>query len=334
MRIPPNDMRAINMLSINPFLQTPRDRRIDSLNRIISVLLQGISLHSFCYDEVEFGRFQRSLRKLRVEVELVDDDDSAMILAGSAIRTLEEHSAALEKTIASRQNDLEAAMALLSDSLLTVSSVGETLALELKESERDIALARQPGDAVVARERLTRCLEDIRIRVLRRNDAAPLSSQTYAENEIDAVTGLPDSRKAVDAIVAAWDRRDEYLAAVFAVRRLDAINTRFGFQAGDEVLRAISDQLATVFARNHVLFRWRGPYLVALIDRKSAESRVTPELQRLASTRLQHTLAMKDREVLLSVSLVWALVPLQAKSIDDMVRSLDELTTIRLRHET
>ena len=76
------------MLSINPFLQTtPQDHQIDSLNRTITMLLQGIALHSFCHDESEFGVFQSSLRKLRDQMAVTEDEDSKLLLAGSAIRT-------------------------------------------------------------------------------------------------------------------------------------------------------------------------------------------------------------------------------------------------------
>jgi GGDEF domain-containing protein len=319
------------MLSINPFLQTPRDHRIDSLNRVISVLLQGLALHSFSHDEAEFDVFQRALRKLREEISRVDDDDSALILAGSAIRILEEHRGAAERSVAARQNELEAAMALISDSLLQVGHVSEALTLELKESERDIAAARQPAELASARARLAKCLEEIRLRAMRRNDSALVSARTYSDNEIDAVTGLPDSRQAMDALTAAWDQREDFQAAVFAVRRLDMINARYGFRAGDEVLRVSSDHVAGLFGEHSLLFRWRGPFLFALIDKRSEASRVVQELQRLASTRLQHTLAVKDREVMLSISMVWTLVALDAKNIEEMVRTLDDLTTMQLR---
>ncbi len=306
--------------------------RAEALNRVISLLFQGIALYSFSFDTVEFEIFQRAMRKLREEIAAVDDEDSALILAGSAIRTLEEHSSASETAITARQDEMEAALALVSDSLLKVGHISEALALELKESERDVASARKPEDAATARARLSRCLEEIRISVLRRNEGALLCSQIYQDNEIDALTGLPDSRKAIDAISAAWDRRDHYNAAVFGVRRFDTINARYGFKAGDEVLRVMSSSLADVF-QDHLFFRWRGPYLLALIDKTSSESVVAPELKRLAAARLQHTIALKDREVMLTISIAWKLVPLEAKSIEDMIHQLDELTTIRLRQE-
>jgi GGDEF domain-containing protein len=319
------------MLSINPFVHTPRDLQIDSLNRIISVLLQGLALHSFCHDEGEFEDFQRSLRKLRDQFATADDDDSKLLLAGAAIRTLEEHSLAASRALATRQNELEGAIALLSDSLLTVSHASETQALELKESERDVALARQTHDMIAARERLTFCLEDIRIQVVKR-EQTPSLPYSDAGADIDTVTGLPGSRQAIDAIIAAWNRREDYNAAVFAVRRLDTINLRFGFEAGDEILRVMSGHLNGFFAATRLLFRWRGPYLLGLVAKGTAP-RISAELQRFTAMKLQHSLTRKDREVILPVSMICALVPLQAKSIEDMIRSLDELTKNGLHQE-
>jgi len=311
------------MLSINPFLHSPRDRHIDSLNRIISVLLQGLALHSFCHDEGEFELFQRSLRKLRDQFATTEDDDSKLLLAGSAIRTLEEHSLAASQAIAARQNELEGAIALLSDSLLTVSHASETQALELKESERDVAQARHSDDMMAARERLVACLEDIRIEVLQR-DQTPTLAASPVGADIDAVTGLPGSRRAVDAIMAAWNRREHYNAAVFAVRRLDTINMRFGFEAGDEILRVMSGHLTGFFAATRLLFRWRGPYLLGLVE-KGTDPRISAELKRFAATKLQHSLTQKHREVILPISMICALIPLEAKSIEEMIRRLDEL---------
>ena len=321
------------MRSLNPFLQSPRDHRIECLNRIVSILLQGLALHSFCHDENEFEKFQASLRKLREQLTQADDDDSKLLLAGSAIRTLEEHSAAAANAVAARQNQMESAMALVSESLLKVAQIGEAQALELKESERDVASARKSSDMAAARERLATCLEDIRLRVLSRNETTPLPSQSWSDSEVDSVTGLPDSRKAVDAIVAAWSRREEYSVAVFAVRRLETINTRFGFETGDDILRVLTGHLTGLFAETRLLFRWRGPCLLGLIEKK-LEPRIIAESQRLASTRLQHSITKKDREVILPISLVWTLVPLVAKNLEAMLHRLDELTTNRLREES
>jgi GGDEF domain-containing protein len=104
---------------------------------------------------------------------------------------------------------------------------------------------------------------------------------------------------------------------------------RFGFRAGDEILRHVGEHLSGFFAESRLLFRWRGPYLLGLIGKK-ADPRISLELQRLASMRLQHSLTTRGRELTLPISMNWTLIPLEAKSVEGMIHNLDELTTRRL----
>jgi hypothetical protein len=94
----------------------------------------------------------------------------------------------------------------------------------------------------------------------------------------------------------------------------------------------MSGHLNGFFAATRLLFRWRGPYLLGLVAKGTAP-RISAELQRFTAMKLQHSLTRKDREVILPVSMICALVPLQAKSIEDMIRSLDELTKNGLHQE-
>lgn len=321
------------MLSINTFLSSPKDSRIDALNRVISVLLQGMSLHSFCHDENEFAGFQRSLRRLREEIQSVHDEDTALILAGSAIRTLEEHSSSAMRAVAEKQKDMECALELVSQSLLTVSQASDADAAELRESARDLTAARTVTGLGAAQIRLSTCLERIRLHVQRANEALQMPPRAGASAETDPVTGLPDSRIAMDALAAAWTQRQHYFAALFGVQRLNTVSTRYGFQAGDEMLRVMTQHLGSYFENDHLLFRWRGPCLLALLDKKAGETRITADLQRLVSARLEHTISKNSRQITLPVSICWGMVPLDANGIEEMIQHLDDFSVNRLYQE-
>src|SRR5665213_243616 len=128
-----------NMTTLSPFLKSPRaqtltreDRKADSLNRVVSLLLQGVSLHTFQFDPAVTETFQFSIRKLRSRLELVDDEDSALLMAGAAIRLLEENNEAAEAHLHAKQNELEKVIALLSDALLEVSGASEEKMVQVK----------------------------------------------------------------------------------------------------------------------------------------------------------------------------------------------------------
>ena len=115
------------MTTLSPFLKGSRketirsDRKAEALNRVVSLLLQGISLHAFQFDPIATETFQVSIRKLRTELESVDDEASALLMAAAAIRLLEENNGAAEAHLQARQNELEKVVALLSDGLLEVA---------------------------------------------------------------------------------------------------------------------------------------------------------------------------------------------------------------------
>jgi len=80
---------------------------------------------------------------------------------------------------------MEAAIAMLSDLLLTIAHASEEQALELRESEQDISSVGQLHDPVAERTHLAECLEKIRAQVTRRN-ATGISRHARAEDEMYA----------------------------------------------------------------------------------------------------------------------------------------------------
>jgi GGDEF domain-containing protein len=321
------------MTTLSPFLKGSRkqiatigDRKAEALNRVVSLLLQGISLHAFQFNAAATEVFQLSIRKLRSELELVDDEDSAMLMAAAAIRLLEENNGAAEAHLQSRQNELEKVVALLSDALLDVSGSTEKTMVEIKEIERDIARARSVGALATGRARMAAAVEGIRAASRKASEIEGTVGAT------DGVTGLPDSNHGAAAIAEVWKHREDYYVGIFAAERLDTINLRFGFQAGDQVLQTISQHIAQQSAAGDQLFRWRGPCILKLFRRRAPEAHIASEMARTASSRLEMTLSIRDRDAIVSISTAWQLFPLQAaRNFDQLILRLNEFASTRAR---
>jgi len=321
------------MTKLSPFLKGSRkqtatidDRKAEALNRVVSLLLQGISLHAFQFDPGATEAFQLSIRKLRTDLELVDDEDSALLMAAAAIRLLEENNRAAESHLQSRQNELEKVVALLSDALLDVSGSTEETMVQIKEIERDIARARGVGALATGRARMAAAVAGIRA-------ASRATTEIEATlGETDGVTGLPDSSHGAAAIAEVWKHRTDYYVGIFAAERLETINLRFGFQAGDQVLQTLSQHIAQHTAAGDQLFRWRGPCIVKLFRRRAPEAHVTSEMARTAASRLELALSIGDRDAIVSISTAWRLFPLQdARSLEQLVGGLNEFAATRTR---
>ena len=329
------------MTSLTPFLKgsrkvtvAPADRRADALNRVVSLLLQGISLHAFQFDPAATEAFQLSIRKLRLELEKVDDEDSALLLAGAAIRLLEENSAATEAHLQARQNELEKTIALLSDGLLEVSGASEETMVGIKEIERDIARTKGIGALAAGRSRLAAAVAGIREAALSGNPPDHAAQvETAAAGLTDGVTGLPDFVHGAAAISEVWSHRKDYFAGIFAAERLETINMRFGFQAGDQVLQALSHHVIQQSMPGDQLFRWRGPCILALLRRRVPEPHVAAEMARTAVSRLEHSLSIRDRDAIVSISTAWNLFPLgAAKNPEQLIGRLNAFAATRSRY--
>lgn len=321
------------MTALSPFLRgsrkqvaTPGDRKAEALNRVVSLLLQGISLHAFQFDPAATEAFQLSMRKLRAELEMVDDEDSALLLAAAAIRLLEENNGAAEAHFQSRHNEFEKVVALLSDAFLEVSGSNEETMVEIKEIERDIARARGPAALATGRARMAAAIAGARAASRAANEIEG------ALGETDGITGLPDYTYGAAAIAEVWKHRNDFYVGIFAAERLDTINLRFGFQAGDQVLQTLSQDIAQQSAAGDQLFRWRGPCVMKLFRRRAPEAHVASEMTRTASARFELALSIRGRDAIVSISTSWHLFPLEdARSFEQLIGQLNEFAATRTR---
>jgi len=108
------------MITLSPFLRT-REKQAEALNRVVSVLLQGIALHSYNFDAEQFVTFGNAVRKVRAEFEQIADETAALLAAGAAIRLMEQHGEAAELHWKARQQEMEAVVGMLTETLVEIS---------------------------------------------------------------------------------------------------------------------------------------------------------------------------------------------------------------------
>jgi GGDEF domain-containing protein len=318
------------MTTLAPFMNASRtvaaERKAEALSRVVSLLLQGIALHSFETGSAQAASFQTGIRKVRADFDKTDDPDSVLLLAGAAIHLMEEFNDAARQQARARQNEFESAIALLTEALLEVARTDAETLVAFKEIERDLASAPGVEGLRSAREKLTHAVEAVRDEV-----SNPLGKCGIPRGDVDSSTGLPDYGFAAGAIADIWHCRDDYYAAIFAAERLETINLRFGFQAGDQVLQVLSDHVMKLLGRDDKLFRWRGPCIMALLRRGVSEAQLAADLSRQSPARMEHALTLGDREVILTLSTSWNLFPLNAfNGIDELLGQMNTFAAGRL----
>lgn len=326
------------MVTLAPFLFGTKNSKEESLQRCISVLLQGMGRHvARIGTPSESADYEASLRRLREQVSKAKDPDDILVIAGSAVQEL----AASAESAARRFEETQQAWRGIAEVMLHCLDAATPSPQEepgLAESfAAAIHAAGSAEDIHALRMRLEQHLADLSDSAA----AAPvlaadprLASRIYADSapeETDPATGLPGARVAQRALSARWKSRGNGFVVAFVLERLEAINIRFGCNAGDQVIQNYSQNLVQYLGPDDQLFRWSGPCLLALIDRELPEGLVTSEIARISALRLEQAVVVRNREVIVPVSPAWSVFALaEYASVEEVGRKVDEFIDERL----
>jgi GGDEF domain-containing protein len=254
-------------------------------------------------------------------VESMAPPSEILVSTGATIKVLETYNRGIERFIRVRGKQYEEMVAMLSQALIEVSHAGESSIQNLQKIEKDLQAVTQIDDLRELKLKLSESLktlskeiqtEEQQSKQFTRNLERKVKQvQAYSleeEPETDAATGLPGHLAATRAIDALMDSGKRSCIAIFYVDRLTLINAQFGVVTGDHVLRQFSDHLRQLVSPNDTLFRWRGPVLLAIGDRRGGMQELAAELKRKAPTRLQFNVTVGSRNVMLSISSSWILL--------------------------
>jgi len=289
-----------------------RDELESTLIRSLKLLLEALALHAVATDEDDLALFRNSIRHL--DQQLGDRPDAAAVLlaTGSGIKSLQDYNRGIERHLKGQSHEMQAIIALLTRAVSQLAhSSRESLdalhAIE-KQLEQSVALA----DIRELRVKLEECLKQVRLESARQQETttsilkeveaeAPRVRVSAASPEQDPVTGLSGSQLAESSLRHAIQTDSGHFAALFKVDRVDQINNKYGYVAGDRILQLCAGTLAEKLTTKDQLFRWRGPCLLAILERNANIEFVQSEVQRIASQRTEHTLMIDNRTVLLPV---------------------------------
>jgi GGDEF domain-containing protein len=239
---------------------------------------------------------------------------------------------------------MQSAILLLTESLAKISEESAGSARNLERIAGEIESLPEAGDLAESAGRVGNCLAVIRDEAARlkkqysgiRGDLDRLQGQVEntgkPPSEIDSVTGLGGQDEGTKAVRAACASGGSSHAVVFAADRMEALNLRFGFAAGDQILLLLAQHIAQSLQPGDLMFRWRGPCFLLLLKRSTSDARVQAEMTGILASRLKHTLNMGTREVVVQVTGSWTILSLTADTdMKDVMRRVDEFAVLRSR---
>ena len=317
-------------ISLKRWLERGPDQLAEALLRMARLLVQGIELHAVKGDAADYEKFRADMRQVQQGLSEQPTPSEVLVLAGTVVTAMEDYNRRTSRFMQIQCAELQTMVSMLTKTMTALTSGSETAVARLQSIEQHLHKASMIEDFQTARLRLAECLDGLRAEITRQKEESArtvsgirkeleksqerLASAPAAprqELRPDPVTGLPRRAAAEAALIEASRENRPVYAAVFALDRLDLINTRFGYAMGDRVLLTYSQLVAQAFSRADQLFRWSGPALMALLEREGQQMpQVREEVARFANQRVEKTLQVGGRSVLLPVAANWTLFPL------------------------
>lgn len=195
----------------------------------------------------------------------------------------------------------------------------EEQALRLDESTVDVAVTRlpfqyqgQPAIQVVAR--------DI-------SESKRLQTQLKHLATHDALTGLPNRVLLMDRLsqALAYARRNHqrFMVALIDLDRFKWVNDSMGHEAGDKLLRAVSERIVGCLRQSDTLARIGGDEFVVLFQNTDRLEQAVMALNRMVSRVSEPVVIDGGREINISCSVGCSSYPEDGLDAEDLLRAAD-----------
>jgi GGDEF domain-containing protein len=246
----------------------------------------------------------------------------SLMRAAEVIRELEEYNRRTAQQLRTRGTELQGMVKMLTTAIGEISTAGEENVIRLRHIEGMVTSVSQVDDVRAVKAQLSACLDEIRKESGRQKLAASSTVERLRQDlELvhpgsftDAVTALPVRAQAVELICNACESGQPAFAAVMVIDRLQAVNTAFGPEVGDQLLRCFSGHVRNNLPSGDRVFRWTGASLMALVTRFNKVEPLRDEIKQLMERKLEYTVRTATRSVRLPVAARWAIFPISAPS--------------------
>ena len=336
------------MISLKSYLRGNGNREADTTYRhVIDLLLQGIALHTVQGEQPAYERFQADLERLANTLTSDAKPVEMLVAAGELIRAFEDYSRSTTEFIRRQNSELQNMVSMLTETVIKVGSNSDASVAKLRDIEKSLVQAHMVEDIKVLKMRLGECLGAVRQEAERqKTDGQAAIAKLELElsvtrersgiapqpKELDTVTGLPGKREAEKALRSVSASPDGKYVAVAVVNRVNAVNARFGYAVGDQILIRCAQRFRSSLSESDELYRWQGPAFLAILSRNTRIDEVRSEIRRFADAHVEHTIDLGDRRVMIPVSSNWSVLP-ASSSFEALHKKIEAFTAAQVPRE-
>ena len=326
------------MISLGKFLKGQDEREEAPYIRALSLLVQGMELHTLDYNKEDHEHFREGLARIQQELRPEIPTSELLVLVGGTVKVFEEYNQRTAGRLSSQFKELRSIIATFSSAVATMVSASDASLVRLREIQSRLSGAEKIDDLRILKTHLCECLSGMAAEVEehKKNSAPGMArlaegaqefensaDRTHGRTASDHVTGLPTRTEAEAALSRVAGSGIQAVAVIFVMKRLKQLNSRFGYEAGNGLLAWLSTYLGSGANPEEGLFRWSGPALVAVIRRNVPLARIRQELASLIADMPPREITIGARRVAVPLSVGWMVFPVTARLVSQLDAFVD-----------
>jgi GGDEF domain-containing protein len=286
--------------------------------RSLSLLVEGTAMNMLEVDHESYKAFRASVTK----TALASPDRLPTADKLAAIKTIlqefERYRNGSEVELKNRQSSWRAVVSILFNELITSLGIDSA-------SESAQPLTQMIGTLKTAQELqdFRTLLEDFLHPTGFGSAMEKASSLKVADRSTanDNAAGLRGGGVAVEQVKALMERGGAGFIALFRLSCLEIISERFGLDAVQDCIMAVSAYLTASLHADDQIYHWSDSSLLVILRGRANEAILTAELQRISAHNSEINIRIGERMVMLRIPLSFDITPIaKLRAAEDLYK--------------
>lgn len=288
------------------------------IERTLTLLVDGAALNMPEIDAESYRAFRSNVSRLALPLRDRLPEEEQLVQIRTILHEFEVYRTEAERALKERSSVWQSLTIFLFRDLMASLGVGldspETAVLG-----REIPSLATPDQLREWRARAEEFLHPPDAT----GEAQGLASLKLADRSTanDNAAGLRGGGSAVEMVKKIMERGGSGFVALFRLSCLEVISQRFGKEAVEDCLMAVSAFLTASLRNDDTIFHWSDSSLLALLQGRPCEQILAAELQRIVSQNRDSSIHVAGRTIMLRIPIEFQLTPIsRLRSAEDLYR--------------
>jgi GGDEF domain-containing protein len=291
---------------------------VPGAERFLTLLIDGAAMNMPEIDAAKYKEFRENVGRLGLKVPDRLPDADKLALIREIVREFEQYRNSADNTLRERVSGWRALAARLLVELLNRMGIDSTTA-------GAVLLVRGGANLLTGEEiqAFVTQLEDF-LRVSSVDSKAVKASQLKAADRSvanDNAAGLRGGGAAVEHVSKIMKQGGQGFVVFFRLGFLEVIGERFGMEAVQDSVMAVSAFLTSSLRSDDAIYHWSDSSLLAVVHSQANEQTLTAAMRRIVDNNRDITIQIGERNIMLRIPMEFEVTPIQnLRAADDLFK--------------